>query len=97
VAAERPRRSPRASGVAEEVAAAVRRRQRDRGPRVVLYDEAGHANVIAPSAAGYDELLAAAASLIEAVEAAELERRAAADASGSPGDRHPEDAGGNGR
>jgi len=57
---ERRPRGPRANGVAEGVAAAVRRRQRDRGPRVVLYDEIGHARAIAPSAPGYDELLALA-------------------------------------
>lgn len=36
----------RAQGLAEGVAAAVRRRQRDREPRVLLYDEVGHARLM---------------------------------------------------
>jgi hypothetical protein len=53
-----------------EVAAAVRRRQRERGPRVLVYDEAGHSRAIAPSAPGYDELLGTAERMIEALESA---------------------------
>jgi hypothetical protein len=70
MAEERTRRSPRSSGMAEGVAAAVRRRQRERGPRVLLYDAAGHSRAIAPSAPGYDELLAAADQMVQEVEAA---------------------------
>ena len=62
------RRSPRSSGMAEGVAAAVRRRQRERGPRVLVYDGDGRSRSIAPSAAGYDELLNVARDMIEAVE-----------------------------
>lgn len=54
---ERRPRTGRVVGIAEGVAAAVRRRQREREPRVVLFDPAGTARVVAPSAPGYDELL----------------------------------------
>lgn len=47
-------------GLAEGVATAVRRRQREREPRVVLYDGAGSPRLVAPSASGYDELIGAA-------------------------------------
>jgi hypothetical protein len=67
MAEERPRRSPRNSGMAG-VASAVRRRQRERGPRVLVYDEVGHSRAIAPSAPGYDELLGTAERMIESVE-----------------------------
>lgn len=62
---ERKGRPPRASGVAEGVAAAVRRRQREREPRVVLYDRSGTARVVAPAASGYDELLEVAERMVE--------------------------------
>jgi len=68
MADERLYRSPRSSGMAEGVAAAVRRRQRERGPRVLIYDPDGRSRSIAPSAPGYDELLGVAHAMIEAVE-----------------------------
>lgn len=64
------RRSPRSSGMAEGVAAAVRRRQRERGPRVLIYDRNGRSRSIAPSAPGYDELINVANEMIEAVDGA---------------------------
>jgi hypothetical protein len=67
---DRLHRSPRSSGMAEGVAAAVRRRQRERGPRVLIYDPDGHSRSIAPSAPGYDEILGVAQEMTEAVEAA---------------------------
>jgi hypothetical protein len=47
----------RATGIAEGVAAAVRRRQRDREPRVLLYDDAGLSRLLQPDARGYDRVL----------------------------------------
>ena len=54
----------RATAVAEGVAAAVRRRQRDREPRVLLFRRAGDPRVLAPGAKGYDEILDLAARMI---------------------------------
>ncbi|MEX1141969.1 MAG: hypothetical protein WD993_02820 [Thermoleophilaceae bacterium] len=55
---ERPRGAvARATAVAEGVAGAVRRRQRDREPRVLLYTRPGEPRVLAPGAKGHDELL----------------------------------------
>jgi hypothetical protein len=56
------RRGPigRATGIAEGVAAAVRRYQRGREPRALLYAAGGSGRLVRPSAAGYDELMDAA-------------------------------------
>lgn len=62
---ERRTRSGRVVGVAEGVAAAVRRRQREREPRVVLFDAVGTSRVVAPSAPGYDELFEVAERMVE--------------------------------
>ena len=62
---ERRARTGRVVGIAEGVAAAVRRRQREREPRVVLFDGGGASRVIAPSAPGYDELLEVAERMLE--------------------------------
>lgn len=63
------RRGPlgRASDIAGDVAAAVRRAQRDREPRVLLLDAAGHARRLQPDAERHDEVLAAAQRLVELV------------------------------
>jgi hypothetical protein len=44
----------RAAGIAEGVAAAMRRRQRSREPQVLLYDELGHPRML-PSEAAHRE------------------------------------------
>ena len=62
---ERRPRPGRMVGMAEGVAAAVRRRQRDREPRVVVFDPSGAPHLIAPSAPGYDSMLDTAASMLE--------------------------------
>jgi hypothetical protein len=61
---ERRARGGRVVGLAEGVAAAVRRRQREREPRTVVYDAVGSPRLVAPSAAGYDELLEAAERMV---------------------------------
>jgi hypothetical protein len=54
----------RATGIAEGVAAAVRRAQRDRAPRVLLYDDAGISRTLQPDTAGYDLVLDACERLV---------------------------------
>lgn len=63
---ERPRGAvARATAVAEGFAGAVRRRQRERQPRVLLYTAPGEPRVLAPGAKGHDELLAVAERMAE--------------------------------
>ena len=50
----------RATYVAEGVATAMRRRQRDKEPRVLLYRHPGDPRVLAPGAKGQDGVLDAA-------------------------------------
>jgi hypothetical protein len=57
----------RATGIAEGVAAAVRRAQRDRAPRVLLYDAAGISRTLQPETAGYDLVLDACERLVQLV------------------------------
>jgi hypothetical protein len=54
----------RLTGLAEGVAAAARRRQRDRAPRVLLYDAAGHPRTLASDAAEFDTIVRAAGRAI---------------------------------
>lgn len=62
---ERRPRTGRVVGLAEGVAAAVRRRQREREPRVMVFGPGGTARVVAPSAPRYDDLLDAAERMLE--------------------------------
>ena len=43
----------RAAGLAEGVAATVRRLQREREPLVLVYDETGYARLVQPNGRGY--------------------------------------------
>ena len=43
----------RAAGLAENVAAAVRRLQREREPRVLVYDPTGYARLVQPASRGH--------------------------------------------
>lgn len=52
-------------GLAAGLAAAARRRQSAREPRVVVYDAAGHARVVAPADPAHDGLLETGRELIE--------------------------------
>jgi hypothetical protein len=56
--------------VAEGVAGAVRRRQRDREPRVVLYTAPGEPRLLAPGAKGYDDLLEVAEQILTVAKSA---------------------------
>jgi hypothetical protein len=55
---ERPKGAvARATAVAEGVAGAMRRRQREREPRVVLYSAPGNPRLLPPGAKGQDDLI----------------------------------------
>jgi hypothetical protein len=47
----------RAAGLAEGMAATVRRLQREREPRVLVYDPSGYARLVQPEARGHDRIL----------------------------------------
>lgn len=61
----------RATAVAEGVAAAVRRRQREREPRVMLYRGPGDSHVLPPGGKRHDEILDLAERMIDLVDEAE--------------------------
>lgn len=68
---ERPRGAvARATAVAEGVAGAMRRRQREREPRVLLYGGPGDPRLLAPGAKGHDDLIALAERLVELAKVA---------------------------
>ncbi len=68
---ERPKGAvARATAVAEGVAGAVRRRQRERGPRVLLYSAPGEPRLLAPGAKGQDDLLDVAEQMVGLAKAA---------------------------
>lgn len=68
-----PPRGPleRATAVAEGFAAAVRRRQRDREPRVLLYRRPGDPRILAPGAKGHDAILQLAEAMVAIADEAE--------------------------
>jgi hypothetical protein len=68
---EQPRGAlARATAIAEGIAVAVRRRQRDRAPRIVLYERPGSPRILAPGAKGYDEMLDVAEQMVTAAKPA---------------------------
>jgi hypothetical protein len=68
----------RATGIAEGVAATVRRIARDREPRVILYNADGYARLLQPEARGHDRVLELGEQMVELVNS-EAERRRAQD------------------
>lgn len=56
----------RAAGIAEGVAATVRRMQREREPRVLVYDPAGYARLVQPEARGHDRIMEIAEAMVAA-------------------------------
>jgi hypothetical protein len=54
----------RAAGLAEGMAATVRRMQREREPRVLVYDPAGYARLIQPDARGHDHIMEVAERML---------------------------------
>ncbi|MGI8946013.1 MAG: hypothetical protein ACR2GL_07240 [Thermoleophilaceae bacterium] len=61
----------RATAVAEDVAAGVRRRQREREPRVVLYARPGEPRILAPGAKGQDRIIELAERMTALVDEAD--------------------------
>jgi hypothetical protein len=64
----------RAADLAEGFAATMRRMQREREPRVLVYDETGYARLVQPDGRGYERLLEAADSMVALVEESEPRR-----------------------
>ena len=58
----------RATGLAEGVAAAMRRISRDREPRVLVYDAAGYARLLQPDSRGHDRALEVSERMVELVD-----------------------------
>lgn len=65
----------RAAGLAEGVAATVRRMQREREPRVLVYDETGYARLVQPDGRGYERLLETTERMVALVDEAEAETK----------------------
>jgi hypothetical protein len=65
----------RAAGIAEGVAATVRRMQREREPRVLVYDESGYARLVQPDGRGYERLLDTADRMVALVNEVEAEAK----------------------
>ena len=61
----------RAAGLAEGMAATVRRMQREREPRVLVYDETGYARLVQPDGRGYQRLLDIADRMVQLVDEAD--------------------------
>ena len=57
----------RAAGLAEGVAATVRRMQREREPRVLVYDPTGYARLVQPEARGHDHIMDVAERMLALV------------------------------
>jgi len=64
----------RATGLAEGMAATVRRMARDREPRVLVYDAAGHARLLQPDARGHARVLELSERLVEFAGTSQEER-----------------------
>ncbi len=58
----------RAAGLAEGVAATVRRMQREREPRVLVYDPTGYARLVQPEARGHERIMVIAEQMVAHVE-----------------------------
>lgn len=65
----------RAAGLAEGLAATVRRMQREREPRVLVYDETGYARLVQPNGRGYERLLETAERMVALADEADAKPR----------------------
>jgi len=54
----------RAAGLAEGVASTMRRMQREREPRVLVYDPAGYARLVQPEARGQERIMEIAEQMV---------------------------------
>ena len=81
----------RAADLAEGFAATMRRMQREREPRLLVYDETGYARLVQPNGRGYQRLVETAERMVALVEDAESEgrplRRVRGDAEAESGPR----------
>jgi hypothetical protein len=68
----------RAAGLAGGVAATVRRLQREREPRLLVYDETGYARLVQPDGRGYERLLETAEKMVALVSQAEADAKSRA-------------------
>ena len=57
----------RAAGLAEGMAATMRRMQREREPRVLVYDPTGYARLIQPEARGHARIMEVAEEMLATV------------------------------
>jgi hypothetical protein len=62
----------RATGLAEGVAATVRRIQRDRESRILVYDASGLSTLLQPESRGYDRVLDLSTRMVELVDGEEV-------------------------
>ncbi|MBD0281086.1 MAG: hypothetical protein ICV69_02660 [Thermoleophilaceae bacterium] len=62
----------RAADLAEGVAAAVRRMQREREPRVLVYDQTGYARLVQPESRGHARILEIGERMIQLADGAEM-------------------------
>ena len=64
------RRGPisRAAGLAGGVAATMRRMQREREPRVLVYDPAGYARLVQPEARGHERIMELAEQMVAGMQ-----------------------------
>jgi len=65
----------KAAGLAEGFAATMRRMQREREPRVLVYDETGYARVVQPEGRGQERLLEISERMVAMVDEAEAEAK----------------------
>ena len=65
----------RAAGLAEGMAATVRRMQREREPRVLVYDPAGYARLVQPEARGHTSIMEIAEEMVAGEEPSRPRRR----------------------
>jgi hypothetical protein len=65
----------RAAGIAEGLAATMRRMQREREPRVLVYDETGYARLVQPNGRGHQRLMETAERMVAVVDEAEAEAK----------------------
>jgi hypothetical protein len=83
----------RAADLAEGFAATMRRMQREREPRLLVYDETGYARLVQPNGRGYQNLVETAERMVTLVQDAEAEgrplRRARADVEAEGEPRRP--------
>ena len=79
----------RAADIAEGVAAAVRRMQREREPRVLVYDQTGYARLVQPEARGHERILELGERMVELAaeggDAGDTRRGGSAEGAGGSG------------